>query len=129
MNIRKLKHIIITLVLSLNLQLSADEIGDLLNDIEVKTDLSQKTQLENSGVSFIYTRDDIDRMQITNLKDILKSVYPVGYNENRFGVSDPFTSGSNHPFVSSQIRLFIDNQEITTGLFGSGLSLLGDAKY
>ena len=125
MNIRKLKHIIITLVLSLNLQLSADEIGDLLNDIEVKTDLSQKTQLENSGVSFIYTRDDINRMQITNLKDILKSIYPVGYNENRYGVSDPFFTGSNHPFVSSQIRLYVDNQEITNGLYGSGLLMLG----
>ncbi len=126
MHIKNLKYIIIAFLLSFSLQLSADEIGDLLNDIEIKTDLSQKTQLENSGVSFIYTRDDIDRMQITNLKDILKSVYPVGYNENRFGVPDPFSSGSNHPFMSSQIRLYIDNQEITTGLFGSGLSILGD---
>ena len=127
MNIKKLKYIIITLILSLNLQLYGDEISDLLNDIEIKTDLSQKTQLENSGVSFIYTRDDIDRMQITNLKDILKSVYPVGYNENNFGVSDPFTVGSNHPFVSSKIRLYIDNQELTSGFFGSSLSILGNA--
>jgi len=125
MNIKKLKYIIITLILSLNLHLYGDEISDLLNDIEIKTDLSQKTQLENSGVSFIYTRDDIDRMQITNLKDILKSIYPVGYTENKYGISDPFFIGTIHPFVSSKIRLFIDNQELTTGLFGSGLSILG----
>ena len=124
---KKLKYIIIPFILSLSLQLSADEIGDLLNDIEIKTDLSQKTQLENSGVSFIYTRDDIDRMQMTNLKDILKSAHPAGYNENVFGVSDPFFVGTTHPFLSSKIRLYIDNQEITSGFFGSSLSILGNA--
>jgi len=101
-------------------------IDDILLDIEKKTDLSEKTKLANSGVSFIYTRDDINRMQIKNLKDILKSVYPLGYSENRYGLVDPFTYGSILPFMSSQVKLFIDNQEITAGMYGSGLYVMGD---
>ena len=103
-----------------------EDIYSLLNNIEKKTDLSQKTKLENGGISFIYTRDDLERMQAKNLKDILKSTYPFGYNENRLGRPDPLTFSTNAPFLSSMIRVFIDNQEITTGLYGSGIVVLGD---
>ena len=103
-----------------------DSIDSILNDIGTKTDLSEKTKLENGGVSFIYTRNDIDRMQAKNLKDILKSSYPFGYKENKFGFVDPFSMGSEHPFISSGVRVYIDNQEITTSYFGSGLFILGD---
>ncbi len=123
----KVNRVLLLVLTIINLS-KADgfSIGNLLQDIEKKTDLSQKTKLANSGVSFIYTRDDIQRMQIKNLKDILKSIYPFGYNENRYGLPDPFSSGTNQPFMSSQMRIFIDNQEISTGLYGSGLFMLGD---
>lgn len=113
--------------LTINLMLADDfSIDKLLNDIEKKTDLSEKTKIANAGVSFVYTRDDIDRMQIRNIKDILKSIYPLGYNENNYGLPDPFAYGTVHPFLSTQIRVFIDNQEITNGLYGSGLIIMGD---
>jgi len=107
--------------------LFADNIDMLLNDIEQKTDLSQKTKLANSGISFVWTRNDLQRMQITNLKQILKTAYPFGYDENRYGLVDPLAYNSNQPFVSQPIRLYIDNQEITSGLYGSGVFLMGDA--
>lgn len=103
-----------------------ENIEELLNTIQKKTDLSSKTKMENGGISFIYTRDDLERMQANYLKDILKSVYPFGYSENKFGLSDPMYLDSLHPFVSSAMRIFIDNQEITTSLYGSGLIVLGD---
>ena len=124
-NIKKLL-ILITLI---TFAFSEDSlnIDNLLNSIEVKNDLSSKTKLENSGVRYIYTRNDIDRMQARNLKDILKSAYPLGYSENRYGLSDPMTgSGTTQPFVSSSIRVFIDDQEISNGLYGSGLITMGD---
>lgn len=101
-------------------------VNSLLQDIEKKTDLSSKTKLANSGVVFVYTRDDLQRMQLKNLKDILKSVYPLGYTENSYGLADPFYQHSRHPFLSSQIRVFINNQEVTTGLYGSGLIVVGN---
>ncbi|MEA2019025.1 MAG: hypothetical protein U9N59_11310 [Campylobacterota bacterium] len=123
-----MKKLLSTIVLLGTMFIQADDfdIDNMLNDIEKKTDLSEKTKLANSGVSFIYTRDDMDRMQIHSLKDILKSIYPIGYNENRYGVADPFSQGTNHPFMSSLIKVFIDNQEISVGLYGSGLSIMAD---
>jgi len=117
------------LLLCTTLTLSAEDnldIDSLLSDIENKTDLSEKTKLENSGISIIYTRSDIERMQARYLKDILKSNYSFGYNENRSGIPDPLTLGMNLPFASSSMRVFIDNQEIISGLYGSGLASHGN---
>jgi len=102
------------------------DIDNLLTDIQTKTDLSEKTKLENGGVSYIYTRSDLDRMQAFTLKDVLKSTYPFGYSENRYGFSDPYAITSNAPFMSSTIRVYIDDQEITNGLYGSGIITYGD---
>ena len=101
-------------------------IDELLFDIEKKTDLSQITKLENSGISVIYTREDIQRMQARYLKDILKSSSTFGYNENRYGLPDPLNHGDFVPFMSGIIRIFIDNQEMTGGMYGSGLIIYGD---
>jgi iron complex outermembrane receptor protein len=109
-----------------NLDAEDLSIDDLIDDVEKKTDLSQKTKLQNGGVSFIYTRDDIDRIQARNLKDILKSMYPFKYAENRLGLPDPLTYGTSLPFISSNIRIFIDNQEIVGGIIGSGIATYGD---
>ena len=122
-----IKQLLLIGFITTNLLLANDfNIDNLLQDIEMKSDLSEKTKLANGGVSIIYTRDDIDRMQIKNIKDILKSVFPFGYNENRFGIPDPLYSGSRHPYLSSQMKVFIDNQEISVGMYGSGLFLMGD---
>ena len=122
MNIVKISIVLLFLFNTL----FANDIETLLNNIEQKTDLSQKTKLANSGISFVWTRDDLQRMQITNLKQLLKTAYPFGYDENRYGLVDPFAANSNQPFVSQPIRLYIDNQEITSGLYGSGIFLMGD---
>ena len=66
-------------------------------------------------------------MQITNLKEILKAVYPFGYEENRYGLADPLTYHNAIPSMSGVMRLYIDDQEITMGLYGSGLLLMGNS--
>ncbi len=110
-----------------NVMFAADlEIDKLLNIISSKDDLSEKTKLENGGISYIYTRDDIRRMQAHNLRDILKSTYPFGYNENKFGLADPYMMQTSAPFMSSNIRIYIDDQEIISGLYGSGIIIYGD---
>jgi len=115
-------------LLSLSSVCASDDlnIDKLLNDIEKKSDLSEKTKLENSGISMVYTRDDIQRMQVRYLKDVLKLSATYGYNENKYGFSDPLTAGGNVPFISGSIKVFIDNHEIVAGMFGSGIFLYGD---
>jgi len=104
---------------------SADSsIDNLLANIEEKCDLSLKTKQENGGVIYIFTRHDLDVMQVKHLRDILKST-SIGYKENRYSIVDPMGMG-NVPFLSGSIRIFIDNQEVTSALYGSGLVVLGD---
>ena len=117
------KVIIFFLLLS---SIYGEDIENLLNDIEKKTDFSQKTKIENSGVRIIYTRDELERMQVRYLSDLLKGVFPYSYDENKFGFSDPNKTGSSQPFNSSTIRIMIDNQEIGNGFYGSGLFALGN---
>ena len=129
--IKKLKlfkslFIIIAILLHLdNFILADNDIDNLLANIEEKSDLSLKTRQENTGVSYIYTRHDLDAMQIKHLSDILKAT-EIGYKKSRYGVIDPFGFFSSTPFNSSMIKIFIDNQEISSALYGSGLAILGD---
>ena len=106
--------------------LLAETIDDLLKVIEIKSDLSEKTKLQNGGISFIFTRSDIERMQVNKLKDILISLPGMEYKESSYGFPDLFTYGDNKAFISNNVRVFIDNQEIATGMYGSGFMLLGD---
>jgi len=128
-----MKHKIIKLIICIFLitdiiagDIKEVDISDLLENIKKKTDLSQKTKLENGGISFIFTRDELERMQAKSLKDVLKSTYPFGYNENIYARPDPLTFSTTAPFLSSMMRVFIDNQEITAGIYGSGIAILGD---
>ena len=124
-----MKKIALSLLLACSF-VNAQEIDmdSLLDDIEKKTDLSSKTKLENGGVSTVYTRDDLIRMQAKSLKDILKSTYPLGFSENKYGFADPSFMGTAHPFVSNSMRIFIDDQELSAGLFGSGIILYGNVE-
>ncbi len=116
----------IVLLMSVSNIVYADsEIDNLLANIEEKSDLSLKTREENTGVSYIYTRHDLDVMQAKYLSDVLKST-EIGYEESRYGIVDPFKFFNPTPFSSSMIKVFIDNQEISTALYGSGLPILGD---
>jgi len=103
-----------------------ENIDNLLKKIEINCDLSEKTKIANGGVSFIFTRSDLERMQVNTLKDIIESLPMIEYKESSYGLPDPFTYGDNKAFVSNSLRVFINNQEIATGMYGSGFMLLGD---
>ena len=105
--------------------LQADILDKLLEEYSQKSDLSQKTKLENSGHLFVYTRNDIINMQAKNLKDILKSIPDFTYEESRYGYSDIYNSEGNS-FSSHTMRLYLDNQELISGNYGSGLPIYGD---
>ncbi|WP_456479793.1 TonB-dependent receptor domain-containing protein [Nautilia sp.] len=63
-------------------------------------------------------------MQAKYLRDVLKNTV-IGYNVSRYGLLDPW-SANNLPYASNGIRVFIDNQEITTAKYDNGLFLLGN---
>jgi len=117
----------IFLILLLNiLVVFGDDLDNLLKEYQVKSDLSNQTKIENSGQVIVFTRKDLESMQARSLKDILKTLPFVYYNESRYGLPDILYKGLSVPFNSNNFRIYIDNQEISTASYGSGLSFMGD---
>ncbi|WP_457560540.1 hypothetical protein [Caminibacter sp.] len=102
--------------------LLASDITSLLNKIEQQDDLSRKTRMESSGISYIITRYQLDAMQAKTLADVLDNTV-IGYLESRYAISDPWSIGYI-PYNSIGVRVFIDNQEITSGAYDNALYML-----
>jgi iron complex outermembrane receptor protein len=102
------------------------EIDDIMSEYNQKNRFSSKTIDENKGNLVLYTREDIERMHATRLRDIFKTIPIVYYHENRYALPDPFTSGMFEPYRSSFIRIYIDGVEVTQGWAGSGVVIYGD---
>lgn len=116
--------IILLFILNIGFLFASNIFDELLIDIELKNDLSQKTKKANNGIVTVITRSDLNMMNAKHLRDILKTT-EIGYNISRYGLVDPNMKGFS-PFASSNIRVYIDNQEISSSLYGSGLTILGD---
>jgi len=117
---------IILFLFSFIMFLFPNEIASLLKKIEINSDLSEKTKIENGGVYFIFKRSDLERMQVKTLKDIILTLPMIEYKESSYGFPDLFTYGDNKAFMSNYVRIFLNNQEIATGMFGSGFMMFGD---
>lgn len=99
----------------------------LLDTFRKNSDLSKKTRLENAGNVTIFTREELEQMQARNLRDIMKSLPMLNYVENRWGIPDTLYVPTHiAPFNSNAIRIYIDNQEVSTASYGSGLYYLGN---
>lgn len=116
---------ILFLFIFISLTLNASSLDTLLKEFSQKSDLSQKTKIENGGHLFIYTRNDLNNMQAKTLKDVLKSIPDFTYEESRFLYPDIYNSQALS-FQSHTMRLYLDNQELISGNFGSGLPLYGN---
>jgi len=101
-----------------------DDLDVLLDTFTYNSDLSNKTKLENSGISYIFTRQDLEMMQVKELKDVLKM---INYRQSSYGLFDPnYNKKLAFAFNSSSIRLFLNDFEITSAVYGSGIAQMGD---
>jgi len=107
-----------------NILLADNCFKTLLTQIEKKEDLSLKTKQESVGIVYVITRYQLDMMQARTLGDVLKNTI-IGYNVSKYGLLDPW-SIEGVPYGSNGIRIFIDDQEITTARYDNGLFLFSD---
>ena len=85
----------------------------------------KKTKDESAGNLIVYTRDDLERMQVESLKDILKSLRGFTYLENRFGQPD-ILNADPITYYSKSVRIYLNENELLTSLSGSGFIIFGD---
>lgn len=103
----------------------SQDIDSLLQSYQKESDLSKKTKDESAGNLIVYTRDDLERMQVESLKDILKSLRFFAYAENRLGQSD-ILNADPISYYSKSIRVYLNENELLTSIVGSGLVTFGD---
>ena len=103
----------------------AEGLDALLDSYAQESELSKKTKDESAGNLIVYTRDDLERMQVESLKDILKSLRLFTYTENRMGQPD-ILNQDPIKYYSSGFRVYLNETELVSGITGSGLILFGD---
>jgi len=103
----------------------ASGIDSLLQEYEQESELSKKTKNESAGNLIVYTRDDLERMQVESLKDILKSLRFFQYDENRMAQPD-ILNQDPLSYYSKGVRIYLNEHELLSSLAGSGLIIFGD---
>ena len=101
----------------------ADDIDTLLNTYAQENDLSKKTKKEAAGTVIIYTKQDLERMQVKSLSELLKSIPFYTYNENKLGYTDLIRE-SGFPTVGRDARVYINEREVISPFYGNSLGII-----
>lgn len=103
----------IFLFLFLSQILFAEDIDALLDAYQKTNEKSLQKVDEKLGHVFVYSQDEIQRMQYHKLGEILKELPHVNFNQNRFGLPSLSLAGTKTT-VSGFFRFFINDQEISS---------------
>ncbi|MDX1809456.1 MAG: TonB-dependent receptor plug domain-containing protein [Sulfurospirillaceae bacterium] len=121
MNMKKVLFILLIFTCIIYAQ---EDITNLLSNFAQKSDLSEQTKKESAGFLKIYTRQDLDRMQIHTLREILDKLPFLRYNEDNQGRTSPFYI-PYQPEPQDIIRVYINDRELVTPFRGNALGLFG----
>jgi iron complex outermembrane receptor protein len=105
--------------------LSAENLNTLLHQYAANSDLSKITKKESAGFLEVYTRRDLERMQVQTLQDILKIIPGFTLNRtsnNLIGLSRPTTPNID----STAVRLYINDHDMSSSAFGSASLIWGE---
>lgn len=100
--------------------LNAQNISELLQELDNAKELYHKTKVESAGFVKVFSRYDLDRMQAYTLKDLIRSLTFFTYKETFWGDSVLAPSGGDS-MLSSAIRLYIDDHEVSSSIYGSSI--------
>lgn len=99
-------------------------LDSLLGEYAQELDLSEATKKESGGFLMVYTRQDLDRLQIRQLKELIEKIPFFRYREDKYGLSDPFYSPYQPP-VTNGMRIYINDRAITNPFSNNGMRLFG----
>jgi len=125
MKISKISKSVAILVLLTITSAYAEDLDLLLDKYKSESELSKKTKDENAGHVIVFTRDDLERMQVETLKDVLKSLRLFRYLENRVGEPD-LLNIDPVLYSSKSIRIYLNDNELVIPITGSGFLMFGN---
>lgn len=107
------------------LKLHAEDIDLLLQGYEEEADLSKITKRDSAGILEIFTREDLERMQVHTLMDVLESTpaFVLKRARNNLTLLNIPSIGKS---PLTYIRLYINDHELSSSSFGSGFLIWGE---
>ncbi|NPA28810.1 MAG: hypothetical protein GXO33_01335 [Epsilonproteobacteria bacterium] len=102
----------------------SDDLDALLGEYAQKADLSEQTRRESAGFLQVYTRQDLDRMQIRQLKELLERIPFFRYTEDKYGLTNPFYEPYQPP-VPNGVKVYINDHTISGVFTNDGLRVFG----
>jgi len=111
--------------LTFNQYLDAEDIDSLLSGYVQESDLSNITKIDSAGPVQIFTRDDLEKMQVKNLADVINALYGVYLNRSNINTTTfarPVTSKISPTYT----RLYINDHDMSSPFFGSAFFIWGE---
>ena len=102
-----------------------DDLNSLLEVYKKEAELSKITKKESAGFVDIFTRDDLEKMQAHNLKDILKVISGL-YLQQGINGSVLLAKPTIYKIPFSMIRLYINDHDMSSSTFNSAFLIWGD---
>ncbi|WP_281951643.1 TonB-dependent receptor plug domain-containing protein [Nitrosophilus kaiyonis] len=103
----------------------AKNLDVLLEKYKKESELSKITKIDTAGIVHIFTREDLEKMQGSSLKDILKLIPGLNYTFTP-NYTPLFTQASGSYVNQTAVRIYINNHDLTSTSFGSALLIWGD---
>jgi len=120
-----MKIFLILFLLTLTLGAQEALLDDLLSEYAESEALYNKTKKESSGFLMVYSREDLERMQVYKLKDILKTIRLYTLQVGHIGVETLVKAGAGMHSVPP-IKLYIDDHEFAVAMGASPLMVYGN---
>ncbi len=117
--------LLITLLYSATLALSSENMDDLLQAFKSESELSKITKSESAGFLDIYTREELEKMQVRTLMDVLK-LFTIPYITRSSNNINQFTKPTFPVMPPFAIRLYVNDHDMTSTSYGSALMLWSD---
>ncbi len=95
--------------------LFSQDLQTLLDEYKIETSkqIAKKTKKESLGHIITFTQQDLEMMQVRVLKDILKILPKASMQTNFYGASN-LTYAGNPNSISTSMRVYIDDQEVSS---------------
>lgn len=102
-----------------------ENISDLLALYKEESDLSNITKKEAAGLLDVYTRDDLEKMQVRTLMDVLKTLPDIYAGRNYMNLTT-LTRPTMQHMPSTAVRLYINDHDMTSASAGSSFLIWGN---
>jgi len=116
-----MKVLVLVLVFA-TLGSSNTNLNNLINKLKKESELSKITKQDTAGVISTFTRDDLEKINATTLKDLINVIPLVNLSRNDNGEYVVLSPGAGF-LSSSNIRIYLNDHELSSGYHAGAMAI------